>query len=141
MAARKPKTFNPFPPPPPKPLKFGPVTDAADRAAARKENRKKIKTLTKNRDVAKAKAAAPKPTPKVKAKTAAKNAAKAQQLSKAKNWVTTQRLKNIGTSSPKAPSSSVSAAPARTGPNSGSASGTRSLYNRLTGGGLSKHGR
>ena len=135
MAAKKPKGFNPFPPPPPKPFKFGTVTDAADRAAFRKAARKSQKAVVKNRDVAKAKAAAPKPTPKVKAQ----NAAKAQQLSKAKNYVTTQRLKNVGTSTPKAPSSSVSAAPARTGA-SGSASGGRSLYSRLTGG-LLRHGR
>ena len=140
MAAKKPKGFNPFPLPPPKPLKFGPVTDAADRAAARKAAQKSQRAVVKSRDVAKAKAAAPKKTPKVAAKIAAKNAAKAQQLSKARNYVTTQRLKNVGTSVPKAPSSSVSAAPPRTGSSGAGSSGGRSLYSRLTGG-LLRHGR
>ena len=130
------KGFNPFPLPPPKPLKFGPVTDAADRAAARKTAQKLQRAVVKSRDVAKAKAAAPKAT----SKAAPKNAAKAQQLSKAKNYVTTQRLKNVGTSVSKAPSSSTSAAPPRTGAGSGASSGGRSLYSRLTGG-LMKHGR
>ena len=141
MAEKKPKGFNPFPIPPPKPLTFGPVTDAADRAAARRAAQKSQRNVVKARDVARAKAAGPKPTPKVKAKITAKNAAKAQQLSKARNYVTTQRLKNIGPSVSRAPSSSTSAAPPRTGAGSGASSGGgRSLYSRLTGG-LMKHGR
>ena len=139
MATKKPKGFNPFPLPTPKPLKFGPVTDAADRAAARKAAQKSQRAVVKSRDVAKAKAAAPKKTPKVAAKTAAKNAAKAQQLSRAQNYVTTRRLQNVGTPSTRAPSSSVSASPARTGPSSGSG-GHGSRWSRLTGG-LLKHGR
>ena len=135
MATKKPKGFNPFPVPAPKPLTFRPITDAAERAAARKTARKTKKTVYKNREVAKAKAAAPKATPKV----TAKNAAKAQQLSKAQNYVTTRRLQNVGTPSTKAPSSSVSASPARTGPSSGSG-GHGSRWSRLTGG-LLKHGR
>ena len=141
MAERKPKAFNPFPVPPPKPLTYGPVTDAADRAAARRAAQKSQRNVVKTRNVARAKAAGPKPTPKVTAKTTVKNAAKAQQLSKARNYATTQRLKNVGPSVSKAPSSSTSAAPPRTGAGSGASSGGgRSLYSRLTGG-LRKHGR
>ncbi len=132
MVTKNPKGFNPLPYPNPR-FDYGPNTPKSERNRFRKLAEKRQKAVVKSRDVAKAKAAAPS---KVKTKTQAKNAAKAQQLSKAKNYVITQKIKNVGTSTPKTPST---ASPPRTAPGSGS--GGRSLYSRLTGGGLMKHGR
>lgn len=135
MATKKPKGFNPLPYPNPQP-DFGPNTPKSERNKFRRIAEKKQKAVVKSRDVAKAKAAAPKATPKATAKATAKT----QQLSKAKNYATGQRLKSVGTPSLKAPSSSVSAAPPRTGASGGGSSGG-SLYSRITGGGLRGHGK